>query len=130
MGIIDEIINRLRYCQNNAAIITDDELMSTARDAVIAIEEFRKCLDMAKEKAKWIPVTERLAEYPCICCDTHKNTFIPLGILTVTDTKGTWQIDSGYIRDWDRWGDFKPVLGYENRITHWMPLPTPPKGES
>ena len=70
----DELVNRLRYCQNNAAIITDDELMSVANDSANAIEELSMklhgdeaaILGMKREiermvvngTHRWIPVTE------------------------------------------------------------------------
>ena len=79
---------------------------------------------------EWIPVTERRAEFPCICCDANGNLpFIPQGLLTITDAQGTWQIDAHLADPRLHQGKVKPVLGYGNRITHWMPLPEPPKAE-
>lgn len=48
----DELVKRLMYCRNNAAIITDEELVEIADEAADAIEEL--------SKPRWIPVTERL----------------------------------------------------------------------
>ena len=39
---MDELIKRLRYCCDNAAVITDDELMAIADQAADAIEELQK----------------------------------------------------------------------------------------
>ena len=35
----DELVKRLMYCRNNAAIITDEELVEIAEEAADAIEE-------------------------------------------------------------------------------------------
>lgn len=53
----------------------------------------------------WIPVTERLpgiGELVFVCAGDH--------------------MDSNYLESSDEWG-----FGFEHRITHWMPLPEPPK---
>ena len=56
---------------------------------------------------RWIPVTERLPE---------KNT----AVIAVTDNGIVFQCLYGY-DGWDLWE------GNEVHITHWMPLPEPPK---
>lgn len=50
----EELVKRLMYCRNNAAIITDEELVEIAEEAADAIEE--------PSKPRWISVTERLPE--------------------------------------------------------------------
>ena len=64
---------------------------------------------------KWIPVTERLPE-------------IARRVI-VTDGEN---ISFGYVlnyerKDWNPWCVQLPVI--YNKVTHWMPLPEPPKGE-
>lgn len=67
----DELIKRLRYCRNNAAVITDDELMAIADQAADAIEELQKAVNFHKFNSEFwedkynsladekrIPVTE------------------------------------------------------------------------
>lgn len=79
-------------------------------------------------KPHWIPVEERRAEIPCICCDANGNMpFIPQGIVTIKDDQGVWQIDAHLVDLNLHHNRLKPVLGYQNRITYWMPLPQPPK---
>ena len=58
---------------------------------------------------KWIPVAERLPD----CADT---------VLAV-DRDGIMST-AYYVGYWHGGGDLD-----ENAVTHWMPLPTPPKGE-
>ena len=58
---------------------------------------------------KWIPVTERLPEEHrrVLCCQVYGGNLL----LTIQDNEWLgeeWEIDSG-------------------RVTHWMPLPEPPK---
>ena len=60
---------------------------------------------------KWIPVTERLPE-------KYKN------VLTVR-TDGKIRFDA--IGSLDVW--YEEVWHTGNPVTHWMPLPMPPKGE-
>jgi hypothetical protein len=59
--------------------------------------------------AKWIPVTERLPD----CADT---------VLAV-DRDGTMST-AYYVGYWHSGGYLD-----EDAVTHWMPLPEPPKGE-
>lgn len=80
---------------------------------------------------KWISVEEKKAEFPCLCYDANGNPpFIPNGIVTITDDRGTWQLDAHLAELALHKGKVKPVLGYGNRITHWVPLPAPPKEET
>lgn len=62
-----------------------------------------------RPKGRWIPVTERLPE---------KNT----AVIAVTDNGIVFQCLYAY-DGWDLWE------GNEVHITHWMPLPEPPKEE-
>lgn len=71
---------------------------------------------------KWIPVSERLPEpyITVITCrdvlgSTHKAKF-------VCNEHGTIDYDGDFI--WS--GDYKT---WKTKVTHWMPLPEPPKGE-
>lgn len=73
--------------------------------------ELRKEVKRLQEATKWIPVTERLpeksGEYLTYCGD-----YVGVCVLyyEVLKTKGKWRT---------RWKE----------VTHWMPLPQPPKGE-
>lgn len=78
---------------------------------------------------KWIPVTERLPEYD-LPKDSKKKVIKVLvaiiskrGVYTIrtqTRQKGYYY---NYPDEWD-WGKYSSGL-----ITHWMPLPEPPKGD-
>lgn len=64
------------------------------------------------EPARWIPVTERLPE------DREERVLVKL--TDPNSIMGTPSMDTDryVIDEWVRYGDF---------VTHWMPLPEPPK---
>lgn len=80
---------------------------------------------------EWINSEEMLPEFPCLIVRPDgKAVTIPEGILTVKDKHGEWCINASLdyaakLMD----GSEISTLIWENRITHWMPLPLPPKGE-
>lgn len=61
---------------------------------------------------RWIPVTERLPE-------EQKNVIAYTDVGSFAET-AHW---TGY--RWEKTWDFEVLYG----VTHWMPLPEPPKGE-
>lgn len=89
-------------------------------------------LERKLAEREWVPVSERLAEYPCIVTDAHGNQpFIPMGIVTVEDKEhGKWQIDGRLVDQPKAFIDGKAgnLFTWENRILAWMPLPEPYKG--
>ena len=69
---------------------------------------------------KWIPVTERLP-------DKQHDWVLATGILVPEDFYGVPHIAE--LRNgewWDDSGDF-PLIDLGVEVTHWMPLPEPPK---
>lgn len=67
----------------------------------------------ALERTRWIPCSERLPE---VCKDTSYLAYIPsFGAADIAD----------YHPDVDGW----TVNGLPITVTHWMPLPEPPKEE-
>ena len=106
---MDELIKRLRYCRDNAAVITDDELMAIADQAADAIEEL--------SKPSWIPVTERLPEektYVLILFDTIAGKMQGVCFL--------YKDDDGH-NCWT-WLDRLGKNLFDIQPTHWMPLPS------
>ena len=77
---------------------------------------------------EWIDASVVEPEFPCIACDAQRNPpFIPKGILSVNDKKRgiSWYMDASLVTQ--AFGDMYDTVCYENRITHWMPLPELPK---
>ena len=67
--------------------------------------------------AQWIPVAERLPE--------RKNA--PYDVLVYHELKGDMLMDvAWYSYDRRRWCSCQ---GMNLKVTHWAPLPEPPKGE-
>ena len=86
-----------------------------------ALKDMREAADAIEElsKPKWIPVTERLpdniGEEVLVCNEDYGKS--DLGFATVAVYNG-----NGWLECWDR-------KMYLASITHWMPLPEPPKEE-
>lgn len=80
--------------------------------------------------SKWIPVTERLPEvidtYLVVVVskyDYEKEVSIDTDVATYNPYEG------GYIDNcWNTYNDWDEGQQYLH-VTHWMPLPEPPKGE-
>lgn len=100
--------NQIVSCQWNATRVQD------YAESILAIPS----ADVAPVQ-RWIPVTERLPEenglYFCCWkaqCDDKS------WIIRLAD----WRADTGWMNMYD-----EPM---KKPITHWMPLPNPPKGET
>lgn len=80
--------------------------------------------------SSWIDASITLPLLPCIAYDANGNYIFPKGILTIRDKEhGDWCMDADAAKDpvvID--GEEYSTVCYENRITHWMPLPSPPPG--
>ena len=125
----DELIKRLR----NHAIRADSEyeignsMYLDILKAADAIEEL--------SKPKWIPVTERLPDedgrylvsYPLFNIQAWMRVAYFSTDLHRTDSyafPGKWNKRPGFYYSDDEYGDVEL-----KDITHWMPLPQPPKEE-
>ena len=82
-------------------------------DAANALEELAtKLATNCNNDCKWIPVTERLPEL-----DTEVLVYAYNHNIWVWEYHGNaWEAEDGYYHEVDV-------------VTHWMPLPEPPKGE-
>lgn len=109
----DDLIERLRNCATQAApcktcdMVEDgscsDTLMKEAADAIEKLQKSKQ-----ESKQVWIPVAERLP---------REDGFTL--IFTAHGHAGVCYFTNGWWGGYDRDG-----------ITHWMPLPEPPKEET
>ena len=138
----DELIKRLREC--TAKVNGEKTLWHQAADA---IEDLENRLNLWRQDKirRWIPVTERLPEndvpvlLSCKCgagayvCDgfhTEKYS-MPTPFYEDIDADYDEETDEYYFPEgwWEvikNWDDYSCVA-IEDTITHWMPLPEPPK---
>ena len=114
-------MKRLIYCRNNAAIITDEELVKIAEEAADAIEELSREIDidnaamtaMDAAMPRWISVAERLPE-----ANGYYLTYVESALFPNSYYFNMIKfIDGEFIED-------HCVI---HRVTHWMPLPEPPE---
>ena len=116
----DELVKRLhRYSENCVAYKLDADFADAVQRAADAIGELQKRVEFEhqsgfadgqiaanRRKPHWIPVTERLPE--------SEGRYLAIFYEEMI-------IDFGY---------YRPSVGWcEQGITHWMPLPEPPKEE-
>lgn len=108
---MDELIKRLRDIARNDGNIKSNYIGLSLLQAADAIEELTD-----RNVGKWIPVTERLPEGKTnvLCCGANGGMFVG------------WT--GGYVFE----GKARAFVhgGSGRNITHWMPLPEPPKEET
>lgn len=98
---MDELVKRL-----NAYSAEHENHGGITAEAADAIEEL--------SKPRWIPVTERLPDAgERVLCYCRANIYEVMKMRT----DGDWVYDTNHVY-------------MHSFVTHWMPLPTPPKGET
>ena len=120
----DELIKRLRNC--TAEQNGEKTLWCQAADAIEKLrglcanqskdcsEAVAKYLELLVKQPRWIPVTERLPEG-----EKDVLVWISVGETPIV----AYDVDC-YNEHAKRW------VCFENNVTHWMPLPDPPKEEA
>ena len=128
-----------------------EKYMLQAADAIEELicevaDEHNARLD-AEERQRWIPVTERLPEndvHVLLSCNCGAGAYVCDGFRTEkysTPTQFYEDIDADYDEETDEyyfpegwweviknWDDYSCVA-IDDKVTHWMPLPQPPKEE-
>lgn len=127
----DELVERLRFLAKQGkrygmAVVSFQEAADAIEELSREYESLAKTVNETAEwlhnrnTARWIPVTERLPEeWKTVL------TFQP----TTTDDKGIIQT-CVYIGIPGKWRQAWNHEFLELPVTHWMPLPEPPKGET
>jgi hypothetical protein len=120
--------------------MTNEEAIEIIKIAIAEVEwespldyaaAFEVAIKALKEQARWIPVSEEMAKFPCLACDKFSQIFIPCGVVTINN-----RCYDGI----DFMGDVKKFLrGKEGtiggkkayilprEIIAWMPMPEPMK---
>lgn len=107
----EEVIEWLEETRLGGKMIGDKQLVEVCDMAIAALDE--------QEERRWIPVTEQLPETDtCVLVRVNGN---PHKYITL---KGAYELaeydPEGWILEmWPEWMDAE--------VTHWMPLPKPPK---
>lgn len=123
-----DLISRDGYRSKMISAVEDGYLDEDTVDAMINILD---CETTVEAMPQWISVKERLPEVPCIVLWGDGNIDYAKCIVRVTMKGGKriafadTLIDAASLMDGTR-VDF---LCEGNAITHWMPLPPPPKEE-
>ena len=121
--IYESLVNQLRKAAE-PAIDFPDTLYDEAADAIYKLRRENKNWEKAMKTAldfipQWIPVTERLPEEwkSVLTYQPYKNDREkPL-------IRISWYIGAGI------WRECEQANTLELPVTHWMPLPEPPKEE-
>lgn len=90
---------------------------------------YKKGYEKGKQDAqKWIPVTERLPELWQDCFVLVKMKYDWDEDYEYDVDAGCYVDENGYIDGFNTYNDWNEGQQYIH-VTHWMPLPEPPKGE-
>lgn len=121
----EELVKRLLDISNSDSNIKSNYIGLTMKQAADIIEELSREYESIEksltesvelvrklQSSRWIPITKRLPDYPGrFMCYYEVNDYG----------------ENGYCIDW---GMYDPDDGwYVSGVTHWMPLPEPPKEE-
>lgn len=108
-----ELIESARYWGSN----TSEEIADNLLDNGVTVQE-------------WIPVTERLPERDkevLLIVHGWEDRLYYTGCLHRQEAERSWLTGiESKASDWEIWGF---SYSREPIVTHWMPLPEPPKGE-
>lgn len=127
----EELVKRLRDAAHWAdkGLVVDPSVHYEAANAIDELncnyqlalgtmkKEYKRAEEEKKQKSRWIPVTKMLPENiddeVLVCTEDYGKSC--LGFVTVAIYDG-----SGWLECWKR-------KTYLTAVTHWMPLPKPPK---
>ena len=123
-SILGEVLGLFEAAPEFAAVLTvredipDEQLMQmlkeASRNAVIIPGGCEPSIELV-EPVKWIPVTERLPK------DRSERVLVKIKYADSITGSPAMDTDRYVIDEWMRYGDF---------VTHWMPLPEPPKEDA
>ena len=103
-----------------AQSVKSDVDMAKVADAIKAL----------KQEPRWIPVNERVAEFPCLACDIFDQIFIPSGIVVLNSRCYEGKDFDFNVEKFLRGKEVimcggKKAYLRPREIAAWMPLPEP-----
>ena len=132
-------------CQYYGSVCSSENFERIAPDALALIEH------LEAQQPKWISVEERLPEsgtHVLVCCERtgymgHKTQYVCDGFYAgkykvkvgwrdedtaaeYSEEDDEFYLEEGWYEVIKNWGDYDSVV-IDDRPTHWMPLPEPPK---
>ena len=110
----EELVKRLRY--ENLSVLQMSDLMDEAADAIEELE---------KAASRWIPVKGQLPKTRESILG-KKSSKVIVAFRFDDGTQGT---DTAHTLNGE-WGFEDHIIVVPRTITHWMPLPGPPKEET
>ena len=108
-NIADDLISNGVTVQENVEI--SDELLKQLKNAPITICKEEPSIEVVQE---WISVNDRLPEEKVNCIVYYKHAYC--------DNDDYWAIGICF------YNGEKFQMDWSYKVTHWMPLPKPPKG--
>ncbi len=102
--------------------VDDADFIAQSRTLIPALLD-----ELEAAQKRWIPVTERLPENDeCVLiCDLDVND----GGKEITISAYSEAVFGGKKLGYKRWSEPYQYFSRQHKVTHWMPLPQPPKGE-
>lgn len=85
---------------------------------------------VTSQQIRWIPVSERAADFPCLACDIFKQIFIPSGIVVLNNRCYDGKDFDFNVEKFLKGKEITTYGGEKlyvkpREITAWMPLPEP-----
>lgn len=139
----EQAANELKAMQEHVEPYMSVVGLTAYNMAIKALEQQQNIHDICKNcvefsefiQTGWIPVSEKVAEFPCLACDIFEQIFIPCGIV-VLDSRCYEGKDFAFnVEKFLRGKEVilcggKKVYEKPREIVAWMPLPEPYKAES
>ena len=116
------------------AILCLKGIKNYGRDTFTEQSDWQESLDMAikalEQEPRWIPVNERVAEFPCLACDIFDQIFIPSGIVVLNSRCYEGKDFDFNVEKFLRGKEVimcggKKAYLRPREIAAWMPLPEP-----
>jgi len=116
------------------------------RNEIDELEKAEREIDRLRAEREWVPVTERMPESGAIVLACYRNALGKLRRIRAEwvaaktceadldseigeydEASDTYYTPEGWYEKIDNWDEYTSIFVHEGEVTHWMPLPEPPK---